>query len=183
MAYQEHCPIGELLALGEGATIEYKSTLRTGVDSGEVIRALETACVKTVAAFANSRDGGTLLIGVSDDGGVHGLGSDYASLHQDGKDDRDRFELHLRQLLINAVGETVASSVSALLHTVDGVDLCRVHVSPSGFPVEATVPVEKGAQGSRRTAFYVRIGNGTLEITDATERQRYVAARFGAAAA
>jgi glycine/D-amino acid oxidase-like deaminating enzyme len=29
-AYQEHCPIGELLAAGEGAHLEYKSTLRTG---------------------------------------------------------------------------------------------------------------------------------------------------------
>ena len=33
VAYQEHCPIGELLgADGEGAHLEYKSTLRTGAD-------------------------------------------------------------------------------------------------------------------------------------------------------
>ncbi|MGI8530711.1 MAG: type I restriction-modification system subunit M N-terminal domain-containing protein, partial [Geodermatophilaceae bacterium] len=129
-------------AFSSGAR-EYKSTLRTGAESGEVIKALETACLKTIAAFANSRDGGTLLIGVADDGSVHGLASDYASLHQPGKDDRDRFQLHLGQLLINAVGETVASSVSVQVHTLDGADLCRVHVPPSRFPVEATVAVDK----------------------------------------
>ncbi len=64
-AYQQHCPIGELLDAGaENAHLEFKSTLRTGAETGEVIKVLETASIKTVAAFANRRDGGTLLIGV-----------------------------------------------------------------------------------------------------------------------
>ena len=105
VAYQEHCPIGELLAgTGENAHLEYKSTFRTGADTGEVIKPLETASIKTVAAFANSRHGGTLLIGVADDGTVHGLASDYASLRKPGKDDRDLFLLHLNQVLVNALG-------------------------------------------------------------------------------
>ena len=178
VAYQQHCPIGELLAAGESAALEYKSTLRTGTESGELIRALETACLKTVAAFANSREGGTLLIGVGDDGGVHGLAADYTSVHQDGKNDRDRLQLHLSQLLINALGETVAASVSVQLHTVDGGDLLRVHVPPSPFPVEATVPDDKAGRGAKRTAFYVRIGNGTREITDPVERRRFTSGRF-----
>ncbi len=120
---------------------------------------------------------------MADDGSVHGLAADYASLHREGKDDRDLFQLHLSQLLINAVGETVASTVSTQLHTIDGADLCRVHVPPSGFPVEASVLVEKGGQGSRHAAFYVRIGNGTREITDLMERQRFVANRWGDAVA
>lgn len=69
VAYQEHCPIGELLSAGgEGAHLEYKSTLRTAATTGEKMPVLETAVIKTVAAFANSREGGTLLIGVADDG-------------------------------------------------------------------------------------------------------------------
>ena len=43
-------------------------------------KVLEGAVLKTVAAFLNSYDGGTLLIGVADDGTVHGLDADYASL-------------------------------------------------------------------------------------------------------
>jgi hypothetical protein len=47
-------PVGELLAAGEGAHVEYQSTLRTGADTGELIKPMETAVLKTVAAFANS---------------------------------------------------------------------------------------------------------------------------------
>jgi type I restriction enzyme R subunit len=182
VAYQEHCPVGELLAAGEGAHLEFKSTLRTRADSGEVYKPLETATVKTVAAFANSRQGGTLLVGVADDGTVHGLAADYASLHKDGKDDRDLFLLHLSQLLVNALGEAAASSVSTQLHTLDGKDLCRVHVTPSSFAVDATVVVDTDGQMQKKTAFYVRIGNGTREISDPTERQKYVATRWGTSA-
>jgi len=178
VAYQEHCPIGELLAADEGAHLEYKSTLRTGADSGEVIKVLETAVIKTVAAFANSRQGGTLLIGVADDGSVHGLESDYASLRKPGKDDRDLFALHLSQVLINALGAAAASTVTVQTHHVDGQDLCRVHVPPSDFPVDADVKIEKNGQLLTKTAFYVRIGNGTREV-DGTERQKYIGARWG----
>jgi type I restriction enzyme, R subunit len=179
VAYQEHCPIGELLNTIENAHLEYKSTLRTGADTGEVYKPLETGSIKTIAAFANSREGGTLLIGVADDGRVHGLASDYASLHEDGKNDRDLFLLHFNQLLINALGETAASSVSTQIHTIDGADLCRVHVRPSGFPVDAKVIVDKRGQFQKKTAFYIRIGNGTRDITDAAERQKYIASRWG----
>lgn len=178
IAYQEHCPIGELLDRGEDAHLEYKSTLRTAASTGEVVKPLETASIKTIAAFGNSADGGTLLIGVADDGSVHGLASDYASLHKEGKDDRDLFQLHLSQLLINALGETAASSVSVQLHTVDGRDLCRVHVPPSSFPIDAHVVVDRKGQLESKTAFYVRIGNGTREISDSQERQRYIAQRW-----
>jgi len=183
IAYQEHCPIAELLSAVESAHLEFKSTLRTAASTGEVVKPLETACVKTVAAFANSVDGDTLLIGVADDGTVHGLAGDYASLHKEGKDDRDVFQLHLAQVLINALGETVASSLSTQLHTVDGQDLCRLHVPPSSFPVDAHVVVDRKGQLERKVAFYIRIGNGTREITDAGERQRYLAHRWGTAAA
>ncbi|MGH8018188.1 MAG: AlbA family DNA-binding domain-containing protein [Opitutaceae bacterium] len=56
--------------------------------------------MKTVAAFANSQ-GGTLLIGVDDAGNILGLEHDYLSL-QDGN--RDKFELHLRNLLTDRAG-------------------------------------------------------------------------------
>jgi type I restriction enzyme R subunit len=184
VAYQEHCPIGELLgSKGENAHLEYKATLRTGDDTGELIKALETASLKTVAAFANSEDGGTLLIGIADDGSVHGLASDYDSLRKPGKDDRDVFQLHLSQILVNALGEAAASNVRVQLHTVDGADICRVHVPPSSFPVDAGVKIDKGGQIEKKTAFYVRIGNGTREIGDPDERQKYIAGRWSNIAA
>jgi len=118
------------------------------------------------------------VVGAGDDGSVHGLESDYASLHKEGKDDRDRFELHVAQLLVNSVGEAAATNVTSQIHTVEGRDLCRVHVRPSGFPVDATIVIDKKGSLEKRKAFFVRINNGTREITDPEEREKYIAMRW-----
>lgn len=181
VAFQEHCPIGELLGADrENQHLEYKATLRTHAATGQLFKPLETACLKTIAAFLNSRTGGTLLIGVGDDGTVTGLASDYATLTKKGKGDRDLFTLHLVNLVVASMGEAAAAEVSVQLHTVDGHDLCRIHVRPSSFPVEATVTVDKNGQFEKVTAFFVRLANGTRAITDPAERQRYVASRWAA---
>ena len=179
VAHQEHCPIGELLGPDrESSTLEYKSTLRTHDADGILYKPLESAMLKTIAAFLNSRDGGTLLIGVADDGTVHGLVADYASLHKDGKDDRDRFQLHLANIISASMGEAAATNVTTQVQTIDEQDLCRVHVRPSGFPVDATVTVDTKGQMEKRTAFYVRVGNGTKELDDA-QKAKYVSQRWG----
>lgn len=179
IARQEHCPIGELLGPDlESAHLEYKATLRTHDTDGQLFKPLETSVLKTVAAFLNSTDGGTLLIGVADDGNIHGIESDYATLHKDGKDDRDLFQLHLGQIITQSMGAAAATNVSTQIHTIDGRDLARVHVNPSGVPVDATVTVvDKQGQHAKKTAFYVRVGNGTKELVE-SERVKYVAGRW-----
>ena len=183
VARQEHCPIGELLGPPpkEGQYLEYKSTFRTratdgpgGEKAGEVFKPLQTASLKTIAAFLNSREGGTLLIGVADDGSVFGLESDYATLRKPGKDDRDLFLLHLGQAVSNAVGMAASANVRQEIFEVAGRDLCRVHVRPSAYPVEAEiVEVDNKGQHKKKTVFYGRFGNGTRAIPDAAERDRY----------
>lgn len=39
--------------------------------------------------------------------------------------------------------------------------------------------VDKAGQFLTKTAFYIRIGNGTREISDPAERQKYIASRWG----
>ena len=79
--------------------------------------------------------------------------------------------------LINGLGAAAASAISTQVHHVDGQDLCRVHVPPSSFAIDARVKVEKNGQLLSMTAFYIRIGNGTREV-DGAERQKYVSARW-----
>jgi predicted HTH transcriptional regulator len=59
--------------------LEFKSSLRWGVPEGGVNKTLEKVIVKTIAGFLNSKDGGTLLIGVADNGTILGLEGDYGS--------------------------------------------------------------------------------------------------------
>jgi type I restriction enzyme R subunit len=178
VANQEHCPIGDLLGPDkESQTLEYKARLRTHAHSGEVYKPLETATLKTLVAFLNSPLGGTLLIGVDDQGKVTGLASDYASLRKQGKDDRDRFGLHLANICAASFGAAAAANISSQILTVDGHDLARVHVRPSGFPVDAEVTVDNKGRLEKKNAFYIRLNNGTVELDD-QEKQKYVATRW-----
>jgi hypothetical protein len=40
------------------------------------------------------------------------------------------------------------------------------------------MPRDKDGQMLKRTAFYVGIGNGTREITDPAQKQKYIAGRW-----
>jgi predicted HTH transcriptional regulator len=154
--------------------------LRWDLEKAEKSRLVESATIKTIAAFLNSEFGGTLVVGVADDGGIVGLEHDYATLRRHGRDDSDLFLLHLNQLIENAAGLAAAANVTTTIHRVGDHDLCRVHVEPSGHPVEAEVTVADG-QGhfSKKQLFYVRLNNGTRVIEDERERERYVAQRWG----
>jgi hypothetical protein len=48
---------------------------------------------------------------VADDGTVFGLDSDYATLHKDGKDDSDRFQLHLTNIIVSWMEAPAAARV------------------------------------------------------------------------
>ena len=72
-------PIAEVAKRGESDSLEFKSSARWNMRAGKRDDAMETVIAKTVAAFMNS-GGGTLLIGVDDDGRLIGLGPDYATL-------------------------------------------------------------------------------------------------------
>jgi type I restriction enzyme R subunit len=180
VAYQATCPIGELLLRKEDKYFERKSSLRWDVEENAKSTLVESASIKTVASFLNSEFGGTLLIGVADDGAIVGLEQDHATLRTQGKDDSDLFLLHLNQLIENAVSLAAAANVTTTVHRVDGHDVCRVHVEPSGHPVEAEVAVvDKQGQFAKVRRFYVRLNNGTRAIDDERERERYIAQRWG----
>lgn len=179
-AHQEFCDIGDLLGPDrESAHLEYKASLRTAQDTGETFKPLETASLKTIAAFLNSREGGTLLIGVADDGTIHGLEADYASRSKASQDPRDWFQQHLANIVSASVGDAAATMVRPAILHVDGHDICRVQVDPSGFPVEGRVMYQKpGGPKEVRTEFFVRVANGTKAL-DAVEKEKYLLARWG----
>ncbi len=188
VARQEHCPIGDLLGPDlESAHLEYKATLRTharGSEKGEpgtVDKLVELSALKTVAAFLNSTDGGTLLLGVADNASIHGIESDYESLRSEekkDKDDGDLFQLHLGNLLAKSCGPAAAANVTAQIHTIDSRDICRVHVRPSSHPVIVTdVEADEKGQHKKVESFFVRVVNGTRKLAG-DEKDKYIAGRW-----
>jgi Putative DNA-binding domain len=90
----------EMIAQGESGKLEFKSTLRWDMKAGKTNPAVERASLKTICAFLNAT-GGTLLIGVRDDGSIEGIESD--KLLND-----DRFLLHLWTLIRTCLGRDVS---------------------------------------------------------------------------
>ena len=172
VARQRTCPIGELVGPDrEDRFLEYKSTLRWDVKKGEKAGYLEDAVVKTIAGFANSPYGGTLLVGVSDDGAIHGLEDDYATFSKRGeRGDHDLWGQHLRNLLAR-LGPDAATLVDWEFFCVDGSDIVRVCVDPSDHPVFDT-------KGDRRVLL-VRSPVSTDAVNDERDRDRIIARRWG----
>lgn len=152
----------EILALisqGESHSLEFKSTVRWNLRTGAKDPEMEKEIRKAVAGFLNS-EGGTLLIGVADDGSVVGLEPDFGTLK---KKDRDGFGLFLTDLLLEAYGRDLASCIRASFHPLDGKEVCRISISRSPRPVYL--------KDGNDEVLYVRTGNSTrrLSVREALE--------------
>lgn len=157
--------IPDMIKRGESAQLEFKSSLRWDYKQSNKNKALERAVAKTIAGFTNAK-GGTLLIGVDDDGEILGLLPDFESL---GKPNRDGFELQLTRVLSSSLGESVLAFVTITFHETDGKDVCQVSVEPSDHAVYLT---DEGEQ-----ALFVRMGNMTKALP-IDEAVKYVGSRW-----
>lgn len=154
-------PIKEILSSGETTRIEYKSTLRTNLHTGQPDKKMEQACLKTIAAFLNSQ-GGNLLIGVSDNGEVLGI-------ENDNFPNEDRMNLHLINLLKDRLGPQHMLYIEPRFEDLDGKRVLVVCCKPSNLPVY----LKEG----NTEQFFIRTGPATTEMR-ASEMQQYIQFRF-----
>lgn len=157
--------VRQQIAHGESAMLEFKSTFRWDMRENRVNRSLETVVLKTLAGYMNAQ-GGTLLIGVADDGNIVGLEHDYSALK---KPDRDGFEQVLMTSIAGRLGADACQWVQAVFHTIDSHDVCRTIVNRAQRPVylrEGDMP-----------RLYVRTGVSTREL-NVQEAIDYTATRW-----
>ena len=154
-----------LISQGEGSMVEFKSSFRWDIKQSKKNQAVAFVVLKTIAGFMNS-NGGTLLIGVTDEGKIIGLEKDYQSLR---KRNRDGFE----QAVITAVsinlGTDLCQYIKIVFHSIDGLDICRVIVMQSSRPVYI--------EHSGYQKFYARTGSGTREM-NIKEAVEFISARW-----
>ena len=144
-----------LIAAGESAVSEFKSTARLNLHTGAQDGAITWAVIKTVAAFTNT-NGGTLLIGIDDDDQPVGIELDYPLVKGN---DRDGWELSLTTAVKNALGPVVATDLSVRFCTLDDRMVARIDVRPSAEPVFAS------RKGENREIFLARLNNSTEELS------------------
>ena len=160
----------DLIAEGESAYLEFKSSLRWGTKQGAVTPALEGVIMKSIAAFSNG-EGGTLLIGVDDEGEILGLEHDYNSLNGS----KDEFELHLRNLVNKSFGPSfAASNITVTFPRCGDQEVCQIDIKRALHPQYLEV---KDKNGNKSQKFYVRNGNSSIELP-LSEVSSYVQAHF-----
>lgn len=154
-------PIGEfksvhkLIKEEESDTLEFKSTLQWSVKGNCQDEKLRFAVLKTIVAFLNSQ-GGTLLIGVEDDGNIFGLEKDISLLS---KKTLDVFQ----QTLINLISQYIGSNfinkyIKFRFEKLETKDICIIHVKSSLKKVFLQPNKDKGLE------FYIRVGNTTKRL-------------------
>ncbi len=153
--------LAELIRGGETSDVEFKATLRINMHTSEKDPRMELACLKTIAGFLNSK-GGTLIIGVADDGEPVGIQEDRFS-------NEEKMNLHLVNLLRDKVGPQHMMAIHPRFEDFEDLRVLKVECTPSKVPVFV-----KDGNVER---FYVRTGAATTELT-ASQTQEFVRLHF-----
>ena len=130
---------------------------------------MEDAVVKTIAGFLNT-DGGTLFIGIGDDGQIVGLAHDLPLVKPTSP---DGFVNWLTTHLIRALQHTAVMRTRARIDRVVQDEVCRIDVARSSAPVVARM-------SDGREAFWVRMNNSTRELPE-IEVEKYVREHWASA--
>jgi hypothetical protein len=123
--------LNALIASGESDRLEFKSSFRWDFKEQRINRVLETVILKSLAGFFNGA-GGTLLIGVQDDGAILGLENDYRTLK---RQNRDGFEQALITAIATELGGDLVRHIQILFHNFEAHQVCRIIVSAAPRPV------------------------------------------------
>jgi len=163
-------PLDEIIAEGESNELEFKSSLRWNYKINQVDKKLETVILKSISAFSNG-EGGTLLIGVEDEGKILGLDNDYRTLNGG----KDEFELHLRNLINQNFGKIFSTTgITIEFPTINESEICLINVSKGNKPLYVQTT---DANGQKIEKFYVRSGNTSQEL-GIKEISEYLKSRF-----
>jgi len=155
-------PVADLVDQGETTTVEFKSTLRTNLHTGEKDPRMELGVLKTLAAFVNASRG-TLVIGIADDGEPVGIEADqFAS--------EDKMYLHLVNLIKDRMGAAHMMYLHPRFDDYDGTRVLAVECLRGKSPVFV--------KDGKLERFYIRTGAATTELS-ASQTQEFVKQRFG----
>ncbi len=158
---EEMLPVSLMVEDGESKTIEFKSTMRKNLHTGENDPRMEMGVLKTIVAFLNS-SGGSLVIGVADDG--RGIG-----IEEDHFPNEDKFALHLDNIVRSRLGSHVMLYLHPRFEDYEGVRVMVVDCQPA----KNAVYLKDGTV----ERFFVRSAASSVELTG-SQMNEYIKQRF-----
>ncbi len=159
---RHHTTTLNIIHEGENEFVEFKSTLRYNLYTKKNDKAMEHAVLKTLAAFMNTK-GGTLLLGINDDGDALGLDADKFI-------NDDQMLLHLNKLIQTHISTTHTEFVIPVVNNIKGNKVLRIDCEPSTLPAYVS--------DNNQEYFYVRTGPSTVNLK-VSEIFTYIKSRFG----
>lgn len=174
-----------VIAKGEGPQVEFKASMRfprsdiglppnlTDAERKAALRdkyaTLEKMVLKTIAAFLNSQ-GGTLLVGVEDDGTIVGIEDDFGTFKA--KQNVDTWQLNLKQKIINAFGSDVWAMLDLKLEITEQGTVARIDC-----PARAQPTWLNNEDNKAGPEFYIRAASSS-EPLPANEWSQYIKERW-----
>lgn len=151
----------DMVAQGEGPYTEFKSTLRVNLHTNQNDPKMEHAILKTINGFLNS-SGGTLIVGIADDGGAVGLDID-------GFPNEDKMDLHLGNLIKHRLGTGCMLHIKPRFEDYKDQRALLVECKPSQVPVYL--------KNGNEEEFFIRAGGSSAKLTP-SQMIDYIKQRF-----
>ena len=153
--------LNQMILNGESEAVEFKTTLRINLHTGNKDPRMEFAILRTLAGFLNTK-GGTLIIGMSDE-------SEPVGIEIDGFPNEDKMSLHLVNLVKNRISPQAMTFIHA--HFEDYMAK-RVMIIKCSKSSEAVFVKDDNIE-----RFYLRTGPSTTELS-ASQTQDYIKMKF-----
>lgn len=134
---------------GENAHLEFKSTVRKNLKNGKFGKEIELAWTKAIVAFLNT-EGGTLIIGVEDDGTIIGLEADEF-------ENNDRCLLHVKNIIHQHIGAEFTQFIDVIPVETDGQYLLMINCRPAKDAVFLRI--------GKNEEFYIRSGPSSTKLS------------------
>lgn len=123
----------KLINEGESQRVEFKHSMRWSQSSEDKPKDYsEYIVARTIASFMNV-EGGTLFIGIADDGSILGLKDDYKTLGK--KNNKDGFLLHLDSLINKFLGKENHAFFEAHIEKMEEKEVCVLEIDGCLQPV------------------------------------------------
>ncbi len=157
----EELDIAGMVASGESTTVEFKCALRTNLHTGRKDEKIVYSWLRTVAGFLNLQ-GGTLVIGVEDDGTPVGL-------DKDGFNSEDEIYSYAMEVMKSSLSEHHIKFIHPRFEEYQGTRVLAIECWPSD---DAIYLKYNGGEH-----FFVRAGDTTKELST-NQLQDYIKQRF-----
>jgi hypothetical protein len=147
-----------LIRKGEGKLIEFKQTFSKNIRTMQKDKEIEKSSLKNIVGFLNA-EGGTLLIGVSDEGIVTGIEDDFFKTN-------DKYLLHFKNMINSKIGSEFYPFIYYGIFTVLGKKVLKVDCKASSVPCFY-----------EENEFYVRTNPATDKL-EGRRQMEYIKMRF-----